>query len=324
MTAGSAAGGVLLLLLSMTHSLIEFYLLWAGLGLSMSMVLYEPAFAVITQCFGNHARKGITALTLTGGFASTVFWPLTQFLIAAMGWRHAVVVLALCNLLLCAPLHAIFLPASANRGTIPRAEGRSAAAWTHSPGLREVLATRAFWMLTVAFTANMLAFSGLSIHLIPLLHEKGFAMDDAVWVAALVGPMQVAGRIGEYTIGMRFRVSQVAIFALTLLPLSLLALSGVNLAWLVILLFIVPFGISNGIMTIARGVVPIEIFGRERYGAVNGALSTPVLAARAAGPFVAALIWSATGGYGAVLWALAGIAVLSLVTFAVAVAGRRR
>jgi MFS family permease len=319
MTAGSIAGGILLLLLSQTRSLVEFYLLWAGLGLTMAMVLYEPAFAVVTQSFGSQARKGITALTLTGGLASTVFWPLTQYLIATMGWRNAVIALALSNLLLCAPLHAVFLPASA----AAVAGGRSLGAWVKGPGLRAVLATRAFWMLAISFTANMLAFSALSVHLIPALHEKGYAMGDAVWIAALIGPMQVAGRVGEYTVGSRFRVSRVAIFALALLPVALLGLNYVDSAWLVILLFVVPYGVSNGIMTIARGVIPAEIFGSDRYGAVNGALSSPVIAARALGPLAAALIWSAAGGYGAVLWTLAAIAVLSLVTFVVAVADRR-
>jgi MFS family permease len=321
MTAGSIAGGVLLLLLSQTHSLVEFYLLWVGLGLTMAMVLYEPAFAVVTQSFGSQARKGITVLTLTGGFASTVFWPLTQYLIAALGWRNAVIALALCNLLLCAPLHAVFLPLLAPGKAA--AGGRSAMTWANSPGLGEVLATRAFWMLAVAFTANMLAFSALSVHLIPALNEKGYTMGEAVWIAALIGPMQVAGRIGEYTVGARFRVSHVAIFALALLPVSLLGLNYVESAWLVILLFVVPYGTSNGIMTIARGVIPAEVFGRDSYGAVNGALSTPVIAARALGPLAAALIWSAAGGYAAVLWTLAGVAVLSLVTFVLAVADRR-
>jgi MFS family permease len=306
MTAGSIAGGILLLLLARTHSLLEFYLLWAGLGLTMSMVLYEPAFAVITQCFGSQARKGITALTLTGGFASTVFWPLTQYMIAAVGWREAVLVLALLNLLVCAPLHAIFLPASSNTARPAAVAGRPP-----SPGMRTVV------------TANMLAFSALSIHLIPLLSERGYGMDDAVWIAALVGPMQVAGRIGEFTIGARYRATQVAIFALALLPVALLCLNYSVSAWMVILLFVVPYGASNGIMTIARGVIPIEIFGRDRYGAVNGALSTPVVAARALGPFVAAVVWSAAGSYAAVLWMLAGVGVLSLATFCVAVARRK-
>ena len=322
MAFGSVAGAALLLALSQVQSLTAFYLIWVGLGFTMAMVLYEPAFAVIAKCFGAEARRGITVLTLAGGFASTVFWPLAQSLVAATGWRYAVVVLALCNLLLCAPLHALFLPASA--ASAHPDDHAAAASGSASPGLRDVLATRAFWLLAIAFTANMLAFSALSVHLISLLNEKGFGMTEAVWLSALVGPMQVAGRIGEFTVGARFRVSQVAMFALVLLPIALVTLSFAGSAWGLVLAFVVLYGASNGIMTIARGVIPVELFGRERYGAVNGALSTPVVASRALGPFIVAVIWSASGGYDTVLWALAAIGVLSIACFGLAVADQRR
>jgi MFS family permease len=313
MTTGSLIAAALLAAMSQVHSLTAFYLLWAGLGFCMAMVLYEPAFAVIAQSFGASARKGITALALSGGFAGTVFWPLTQWLVSSMGWRDALIALALCNLLLCAPLHALFLPNPQKRALSGKAEGKASAG--ASPGMREVLATPAFWLLAVAFTGNMLAFSGLSVHVIPLLTEKGFGMTEAVEIAALVGVMQVAGRVGELTIGARFRATQVATFALATLPVALLCLSYTASPWLVVLLFIAPYGASNGIMTITRGVIPMELFGRERYGAVNGALATPVSAARAFGPFMVSLIWSASGGYTVVLWSLAGVAVLSLAAF---------
>ena len=324
MTAGSIVAALLFLIMSQTHSLIVFYALWVGLGFSMAMLLYEPAFAVITQSFRGSARKGITMLTLSGGFASTVFWPFTQLLISTIGWRYALVALALCNLVVCAPLHALFLPPTAHLD--PTGDRKNAVLANRAPtlGLREVLATRAFWMLAIAFSANMLAFSALSVHIIPLLHEKKFAMADAVWIAALIGPMQVAGRIGELTIGSRYRATQVAAFALAMLPVALMSLSYSVSPWLVILAFVVPYGASNGIMTITRGIIPIEIFGRERYGAVNGALATPVAAARAGGPFVAAIVWSASGGYTVVLWTIAGIGVLSLATFGLALADRSR
>lgn len=161
-------------------------------------------------------------------------------------------------------------------------------------------------------------------HIIPLLHEKGFAIADAVWIAALIGPMQVAGRIGELTIGSRYRATEVCAFALAMLPVALMSLSCSVSPWLVIVAFVVPYGASNGIMTIARGIIPVEIFGRDRYGAVNGALAAPVAAARAGGPFVAALVWSASGGYTVVLWTIAGIGVLSLATFGLALSYPRR
>jgi MFS family permease len=323
MACGSIAAGVLFILMGEVHSLAVFYLLWIGLGLCMAILLYEPAFAVITQTFREHARKGITVLALSGGFASTVFWPVTQALVTTYGWRHALIGLGLCNLLLCAPLHARFLPASNGRDNTGAEPQRTLAA-PASPGLREVLSTRVFWLLAVAFTGNMLAFSALSVHIISLLHEKGFGMDEAVWIAALVGPMQVMGRVGEFTIGKRFRPTQIGVFALSLLPVALVCLTLTKSPWLVVLLFIVPYGTSNGIMTIIRGIIPIDLFGRERYGTVNGALATPVAAARALGPFVVAAIWSAAGGYDAVLWTLAAVGLLSLATFTAALAVRKK
>ena len=319
MGCGSLAAAVLLVLLSRVHSLPAFYAIWVGLGFAMSMTLYEPAFAVITASFGASARRGITALTLVGGFASTVFWPLTQFLIAELGWRDAVLMLALFNFVVCLPLHALFLPRSP-RGPSPVAHGAAAAATLAAgPALRDIVRTRSFLLLAATFTANMLAFSALSVHLIPLLHERGFSSTDAVLLAAMVGPMQVAGRIWEYTAGARLRITQVALVALILFPLAIGILYFSGGKWALVIAFIACYGTSNGIMTIARGALPAEIYGRERYGAVNGALSAPVLASRAGGPLVASLIWSATGNYDAVVWTLAGIGLIAVATYALAV-----
>ncbi len=319
MGCGSLASAVLFVLLSRVDTLPAFYAIWIGLGFAMSMTLYEPAFAVITASFGTHSRRGITALTLVAGFASTVFWPLTQFMITELGWRNAVLMLALFNFAICLPLHALLLPRSARRPeSAAHGDGGAATAAT-GPALRDIVLTRTFLMLAAAFTANMLAFSALSVHLIPLLQERGFSGADAVLLAAVVGPMQVAGRIWEYTAGARLRVTQVTLIALILFPLAIgiLYLSGGN--WTLVIAFIACYGVSNGIMTIARGALPAEIYGRERYGAVNGALSAPVLASRAGGPLVASLIWSATGNYDAVVWTLAGIGLIAVATYALAV-----
>src|SRR5215813_6346385 len=110
MTLGSLVGGLLLLAWASVETPWVFYLLWVLIGVSMAGVLYEPAFAVITTVFGPNARRGITALTLVGGFASTVFMPLTQLLIGAIGWRSTLLVLGGLNLAVCLPLHALFVP----------------------------------------------------------------------------------------------------------------------------------------------------------------------------------------------------------------------
>ena len=316
MGAGSLLAALMLALLSQTASLPAFYAIWVGLGIAMGAVLYEPAFTVITASFGTEARKGITALTLAGGFASTVFWPLTQELITSLGWRHALLVLALLNLIVCAPLHLWCLP----RVGAPTAADNSAPAanGARMPAMRQIVMSRQFLLLAAAFTANMLAFSALSIHLIPLLNERGFAMADAVWLAAIVGPMQVAGRIAEYTVGARFRATRIALLAFIVLPIALIVLRDAGLQWGYVLAFLALYGASNGVMTIARGVIPAELFGRQRYGAVNGALAAPVLVSRAFGPLVAAVIWSATGGYDAVILTLTVIGLLSAVSFVLA------
>lgn len=311
MTAGSLLGATMLMLLGMTTSLPAFYAVWVGLGIAMSAVLYEPAFAVITACFGTHARKGITTLTLPGGLASTVFWPLTQALVTTLDWRQAVFVLALCNLCVCAPLHWWFLPA----GGAVRHQEKNAHPAAPRVHMRDIVLTRKFMLLALAFTANMLAFSAMSIHLITLLNERGMSAADAVMLAAIVGPMQVLGRIGEYTIGKRFRATQIATVALAMLPAALLMLQMAGVNWPLLLLFVTTYGMSNGIITIVRGVIPAEIYGRERYGAINGALAAPVLAARSLGPLVAAVIWSTAGGYDAVIWTLLAVGLLSALSF---------
>ena len=318
MGGGSVLAAGMLAFLSQTTSLPAFYAAWIGLGVAMGAVLYEPAFTVITASFGSQARKGITALTLAGGLASTVFWPLTQLLISTLGWRQALLVLALSNLFICAPLHWWCLPrAGAQRAKSPDASDQRAP--SNPPRIREIVLTRTFVLLALAFTTNMLAFSAMSIHLIPLLNERGFTMADAVLLAAIVGPMQVAGRIAEYTVGARFRAIQIATIALALLPVALLVLRFAGLNWVWVLVFITLYGASNGIMTITRGIIPAEIYGRERYGAVNGALAAPVLASRSLGPLAAAFIWSAAGGYDAVIWTLAAVALVSVGSFYLAV-----
>ena len=319
MGCGSLAGAVLFALLGHVHTLAAFYASWIGLGFAMSMTLYEPAFAVITASFGGHARKGITVLTLTGGLASTVFWPLTQFLIAEIGWRNALLILAGLNLFICTPLHVLFLPSAALRRSSTTHDSSAPGVRTASPALRDIVRTRTFLLLAATFTANMLAFSAFSMHLIPLLNERGFSAADAVMLAALVGPMQVAGRMWEYAMGARLRATQVAMIALTLFPVAVALLFFAGGAWPLVVAFITCYGVSNGIVTIARGTIPAEIFGRERYGAVNGALSAPVLASRAVGPLVASLIWSATGSYDAVILVLGAMGVVAAATFMLAV-----
>ena len=179
-----------------------------------------------------------------------------------------------------------------------------------------------FWLLATVFAANILAFAVLSVHLIPLLVERGISTAQAATLAALVGPMQVAGRIMEYVFGRRVSADAAGMVALVLLPVALLLLLGAHVNFLVLAVSLGLYGASNGVMTIVRAVVPAEVFGRERYATLNGALAVPVIASRAAGPVAASFLWAATGGYAAMLWGLVLVSALAVVAFWRAVRGR--
>ena len=160
MTFGSLAGGLLLLAWASVETPWVFYLLWMLIGITMAGVLYEPAFAVITAVFGPEARRGITALTLVGGFASTVFMPLTQLLIEAIGWRSTLLVLGGLNLAVCLPLHALFVPGppafrppEAPQENAPTAHAMIAA-WQLTPSTRNRIADPGLWPVTVEPLVN--------------------------------------------------------------------------------------------------------------------------------------------------------------------------
>jgi len=313
MTAGSLGAVLLLALFSQVTTATGLYAVWAALGVVMGLTLYEPAFASLALVFRVDLRKAITAVTLAGGFASTVFWPLTQWLATSLGWREAILVLAAINLVVCVPLHVLFLPA---RG---RPAGAPAGAADNAQGRARLLADRRFRWLAVAFTLNMLSFAAMGLHLLAMLKEQGFAPEQAAFLAALVGPMQVAGRIAEFVFAHRVNSARVGQIALFVFPVSLaiLAFAGGS-AWAVVA-FAVLYGASNGVMTIVRGTVPAEIWGSEGYGGLTGLMATPVLLARAAGPLAAAGVLALAGGYVAVTLTLVVVGVFSWAAFVVAV-----
>lgn len=310
MTAGSLAGAALLFGLSRVESVAALYATWFGLGCAMAATLYEPAFAVVTQAFRAGYRRAITLVTLFGGFASTVFWPLTTALIERLGWREAVAVLAVVNLLVCVPLHAWLLPRRPVRDRVEHgAESGTRAAdsgWWRSP---------AFYGLALAYIGHSLVISGLAVHLIVMLTERGLDATTVAWIGALIGPMQVAGRVAELAVSGRMSAIQVGRVAVLLLPAALLVLWVADGRIALLVLFAVLYGAGNGTMTVVRGTVPVELFGRERYGTITGLLSAPSLIARAAGPTVVALIWAASGGYGETLLWLAGVGALGAAVF---------
>jgi len=312
MTAGSLGGAVLLASLSHVQSVFALYAVWAGLGAVMAATLYDPAFAVISRLFAANYRRAITMLTLFGGFASTVFWPLTQFLIAEIGWRQALLVLAALNLIVCVPVHWRVLapgrPGAPRRPVAPAGHG----------AFRAALRTPVFYLLALAFTGNALVFSATQVHLMSMLQAKQLSAASAALVGAMIGPMQVTGRVLELAFASRLSASAVGILAMAFLPIALWVLHIAGVQWPLLAAFAVIYGIGNGAMTIVRGAIPAELFGRDAYGAINGAMAAPVTVAKAAGPLVAALLFVALGGYDGTLWVLIAIGAVSTAVFVLA------
>ncbi|HZW45888.1 MAG TPA: MFS transporter [Microvirga sp.] len=297
MTGGSVLAAVLLVLWSQVESYPAFVLIWAAMGLSMSCVFYEPGFAVLARRLGFLARRGITFMTLVGGFASTVFIPLTHLLIEHLGWRSTLLVLAGFNLLLCAVIHAIFIPPALKPSPQPASEQPR----TLPSSARSILLTASFWCFVTSSVLQGLIAAGLPIHLILLLTERGYSLEMAVIAFSIIGPAQVAGRmamaLGERAVGMKG--TGLVTLGLGVLAFGLLPILPAG-SWLVAA-FAALFGASNGMMTIVRALLPPELFGRENYGVIQGMIAMPVRLTTASAPFLFGALWAWWGSYTAVM-----------------------
>jgi len=285
---------------------------WLVAGVAMAACLYDPAFATLFRVSGPSYRRAVTALTLFGGFASTVFWPLSQYLLEVGGWRLAFAVHAALNAALCLPLHLVFVPG-------PRT--RAAALPAHAQTESVVAAAGTFVWLAAAFSVAAFLASAVSAHLVVLLASGGLASRDAVLVGALIGPMQVAGRVMEFAFSNRWSPIMVGTLAFTLLASALVVLCLVRGVWIVALAFALLYGWANGVMTIVRGTVPGVLFGARDYGALLGRLAQPQFILKAFAPVAVTLVFALDPSRRLALYALAVAAVLALVAYRLAVRG---
>jgi MFS family permease len=314
MAAGSLVCGAGFLLLASAHSILAYFGASTVLGIAMAMVLYEAAFATLNHAFRARSRDAISTLTLFGGFASTVFWPLTAKLDAQFGWRATYLIFGAVQILLCAPMHLLMQPKAPKHH-----DPVHASPVPHSYSLHDAVRHPAFWKLACAFAANSFIFSALSVHLIPLLQAFGHTTAVAVFLAATIGPMQVAGRIGERLFGQAARPHMVGNISFVVLPiaLSVLLLAGGHQS--AAAGFCALYGLSNGILTIVRGTVPQALFGPENYGAISGALAGPALLAKAAGPLVLAAVVQRTPSPDPIIGFLFAASLISLACYLAAV-----
>ena len=261
---------------------------WLVLGVAMRLMTYDAAFASLAQIAGTRARRAISYLTLFGGLASTMFWPASHYLSEWAGWQNTLLVYAALHVVICLPVHALVLRRA--RGDVT---GEAAAVDDTVP-LAGADRRKAMVLFGSALAINGLVFSAISAHVVPLFEGLGFAGANAVSMAALIGPSQVASRLGEILLGRRLKPTQLGLLAFGLLPVALatFALGGFGLT--AALVFAVLYGASNGLVTIAKGAVPLVLFGVKGYGEVLGILAAPNLVLNAAAPLLFAMLLGVT------------------------------
>ncbi len=307
MTLGSVWVGLGLLGHSAVTSVAGFYAAWIWLGLGMAATLYTPAFAVVTRRYGQDFRRAIITLTFLGGLASTVFIPLFSWWIALWGWRQALWALAALQFLVCMPLHGWLLQGAPRSSChAPSKNGNNRPTGLPSTvSVREHLRRAPFWLLALFMVLMMSVTSALPAHMIALLQEAGLSPTWVIAVPAAIGVIQVVGRVVLFLFERRWDVHTANRWIPGFIPMGVLALllGGFHPAGA--LLFVLLFGLGNGMITIVKGTALAQYVSRDHVGQLNGLLGLPIAVARAAAPLTVGLLWSPASGYQlALLWLL--------------------
>jgi MFS family permease len=272
-----------LVALAAANGAVTLFAAWAVLGVGMALGLYDAAFAALTALYRHNARGPITGITLFAGFASTVSWPLSTVLNDAVGWRETLLVWAALNVVVALPLN-LLLPVPA------RSSAQRSHAADHAVGWKPY---KEMLLLAFVFAAGWFVTGAMAAHLPRLLESAGVTPFAAIAASALVGPAQVAARVGELVVLRRIHPLVSARIAAVLHPIGavIFALAGPSGA----VAFVIFYGAGNGLLTIARGTVPLAVFGPDGYGARTGLLGAPARVAQAFAPFVFGLLLDAMG-----------------------------
>jgi predicted MFS family arabinose efflux permease len=292
-------------LMGLATALPVYLAAWIVIGFGMGGGLYDATFSTLGRLYGQQARGAITMVTLWGGFASTVCWPLSAFLVEHLGWRGACGVYAALHLGLALPLHAFLLPGA--EAPLPADPGLGSASPAPSLNLRDHVPT--ILLIAAVVTISGSIASVLSVHLLSLLQSQGVGLAVAVGLGALFGPAQVLARFGEMTFGRRYHPIWTMLASVSLMALGMaLLLPGPDAAAVALVLY----GAGNGIGSIAKGTVPLALFGPAHYASLMGRIARPSLIAQALAPALGATLIGLKGA-GALLPILIGFGLLNVV-----------
>ncbi|MFY2853193.1 MFS transporter [Achromobacter xylosoxidans] len=283
-------------MLGFAQGLWTMVIAWLVIGAAMGAGLYEAAFSSLVRLYGQHARGAITGITLLAGFASTVGWPLSAWMETRFGWRNACLGWAGIHLLIGLPLNAWLptrpSPAQPER-TAAADPAQAIASASPSPVAAAGGAGYATVLLAFVFAATWFISTAMATHLPRMLEAAGATLAAAVAVGALVGPAQVAGRVLEFGFLRRVHPLLSARLAALAHPagVTVLLMAGPVAAPL----FAILHGAGNGILTIAKGTLPLVLFGAQGYGARQGWLMLPARIAQALAPLLFGLALDAWG-----------------------------
>jgi len=278
------AGG--LLLLGTSQSIAWYLTAWLLIGAGMGSGLTDAAFSTLGSIYGEDARSPITSLTLFAGFASTLCWPLSAYLVERQGWRGACFIYAAIQIGVALPILLLALPGRSFIAPSTDHEGARSRA-SLAPGELPIFA-----LLAVVLTLSAAILSMLGIHLLPLLQARGLELSAAVGLGAIVGPSQVGARVVEMLAGRHYHPIW------TMVGSAALVAIGTGLLFADFPLYsvaIVLYGAGNGIGSVARGTLPLVLFGSSRYPILMGRLALPILMSMALSPFLGAIAFQVGG-----------------------------
>jgi MFS family permease len=290
-----------LLMLAVAPSLTIYVIGWLVVGVGMGAGLYDAAFATLGRLYGQTGRSAITMLTLFGGLASTICWPISALLLARVGWRGTCLFYAAIQLILMLPLYLFVLPREA---LLPAGLTPSAPAPRQVERSKLLLASLLALTLTLAATIS----SMLSVHLLNVLQAAGATLAMAVALGALVGPSQVGARAIEMAVARYHHPIWTKIASASFVAIGTFAL---YIELPIIPLALIFYGAGIGLESIARGTLPLALFGSAGYATLMGRLAMPSLLAQAAAPSIGAFLLSRMGA-SALLGVLAGVALLNV------------
>lgn len=295
MTLGSGLAAAGLVACAMAPTKTAFVLALVAVEIAANLVQYGAAFALLVQIRPHSAQRSIAYLTLIGGFASTIFWPITDALHARLPWQHVYLIFAGLNAVVCLPLHAWL-----SHGL---AQSRRKASKLPAPIVGQ-LATSArplgFALMVTAFALQSLVGAAVLVHMVPLLSGLGLGASAAV-VGTLFGPSQVLSRLTNMMFGRNLSPVILALIAAALMPsaVAVLVLTAPSVAGA--MAFAVLFGLGNGLFSIVSGTLPLMLFGSEGYGQLQGRVTSARLIVSALAPFALAFGMANIG----ITWSLA-------------------